>query len=123
MKHLKTYQLFESTEEDLKDILLELEDINYRVIHEDDVMGAATGEPGDVKAIVVRNSVNNSCLPWSELKEYPLRIKEYLGDKYLNFMYKSIFAGEQSKLYKKIELNEMTEIDDDIWSFVIKYKE
>ena len=116
----------ESTEEDLKDILLDLQDMGYRVIHNDDVLLAVTGEPSNVKAIVVRDVMKPSEwveLPWSELKEYALRIKDYLGDKYLDFSYRSIFAGEESNLYKKVELNEMTEIDDRVWSFAIKYKE
>ena len=32
MKHLKTYKVFESTELDLREILLELQDMGYRVI-------------------------------------------------------------------------------------------
>jgi len=39
MKYLKAYKLFESTEQDLKDILLELKDMGYRIIYEDDVKG------------------------------------------------------------------------------------
>jgi len=134
MIYLKTYTLyeriskktkiFESTELDLKDILLELEDMGYRIIHEDDVKGAVTGKPGNVKAIVVRDVMRPSDLiglPWSELKEYALRIKDYLGDKYLSFMWRKIYGDILP--YKTIELNEDTEIDDRVWSFVIKYKE
>ena len=125
LRYLKKYNLLkESTEQDLKDILLELEDEGYRVIHNDDILLAVTGQPGNIKAIVVRNNTSNAVsLPWSELKEYALRIKDYLGDKYLDFAYRPIFAGEESKLYKKVELNEMTELDDNVWSFAIKYKE
>ena len=58
MKHIKTYTLyervsketkvFESTELDLKDILLELKDMGYRIIYQDDVLYAVTGEPSDI---------------------------------------------------------------------------
>jgi hypothetical protein len=120
----------ESTEQDLKDILLELKDMGYRIIYEDDVKGAVTGEPGNVKAIVVRDVMRPSEwveLPWSELKEYALRIKDYLGDKYLSFMWRKVISDNPGTLgdnpYKTIELNEMTEINDRVWSFVIKYKE
>jgi hypothetical protein len=136
MKHLKAYKIFESTEQDLKDILLELEDMGYRVIYEDDVNGAITGKPGNVKAIVVRDVIRSSDwegLPWSELKEYALRIKGYLGDKYLSFMFrfrdviKPRFPGvsviETYNPYQTIELNDDTEIDGRLWSFVIKYRE
>ena len=117
----------ESTEQDLKDILLELKDMGYRIIYEDDVKGAVTGEPGNVKAIIVRDVMRPSDwieLPWSELKEYALRIKDYLGDKYLSFQWRKVVndkTGENP--YKTIELNEETEINDRVWSFVIKYKE
>ena len=139
MKYLKSYKLFESTEQDLKDILLELKDMGYRIIYEDDVVlspsfqrlkGAVTGEPGNVKAIVVRDVMKPSEwieLPWSELKEYALRIKDYLGDKYLSFMWRKVISDNPGTLgdnpYKTIELNEETEINDRVWSFVIKYKE
>jgi len=135
MKYLKSYKLFESTEQDLKDILLELKDMGYRVIYEDDVKGAVTGEPSDIKAIIVRDVMRPSDwieLPWSELKEYALRIKDYLGDKYLSFMWRKILSDNPVTLrgydygdnpYKTIELNEETEINDRVWSFVIKYKE
>ena len=121
----------ESTEQDLKDILLELKDMGYRIIYEDDVkLRGSPGEPGNVKAIIVRDVMRPSDwieLPWSELKEYALRIKDYLGDKYLSFMWRKVISDNPGTLgdnpYKTIELNEETEINDRVWSFVIKYKE
>ena len=135
----------ESTEQDLKDILLELKDMGYRIIvginelttaafgianYEITSKGAVTGEPGNVKAIIVKDVMRPSDwieLPWSELKEYALRIKDYLGDKYLSFMWRKVISDNPGTLgdnpYKTIELNEMTEINDRVWSFVIKYKE
>ena len=139
MKHIKTYTLyervsketkvFESTELDLKDILLELKDMGYRIIYQDDVLYAVTGEPSDIKAIIVRDNTNPSDwieLPWSELKEYALRIKDYLGDKFVSFQWRKILAFKTKKgtnPYKTVELNDETEIDDRVWSFVIMYKE
>ncbi len=129
----------ESTELDLKDILLELKDMGYRIIanYEITSKGAVTGEPGNVKAIIVRDVMKPSEwieLPWSELKEYALRIKDYLGDKYLSFMWRKVISDNLhtgmygggtigDNPYKTIELNEETEINDRVWSFVIKYKE
>jgi len=146
MKHIKTYgkftdvhyKIFESTELDLREILLELKDMGYRVLYNDDITdGRLTGEPesGDIKAIIVRDVMRPSDwieLPWSELKEYALRIKDYLGDKYLSFQWRKILSDNPGTLrgydygdnpYKTIELNEDTEINDRVWSFVIKYKE
>ena len=137
MKHLRTYKIFESTELDLREILLELQDMGYRIIYEDDVLldgrrrwYAVTGESSDIKSIVVRDAMKPSDwidLPWSELKEYALRIKDYLGDKYLSFMWRKVISDNGGTIgdnpYKTIELNEETEINDRVWSFVIKYKE
>ena len=132
MKHLKTYKIFESTKDDLRDILLELEDIGYKVRHNDDILYAYTGEPSKgptTKAIWVKDHYENPSefigLPWSELKEYALRIKDYLGDKYLTFMWRDTAYNQVPKEnpYKTVELNEDTEIDGIVWSFVIKYIE
>jgi hypothetical protein len=115
----------ESTELDLREILLELKDMGYRVTHNDDVLLAVTGESSNVKAILIRDNTNPSDwieLPWSELKEYALRIKDYLGDKFVSFQWRKIGSiGENT--YKTIELNDDTQIDDRVWSFAIKYKE
>ena len=146
MKYIKPYTLyervsketkiFESTELDLKEILLELQDMGYRIIYEDDVLldgrrrwYAVTGESSDIKSIVVRDAMKPSDwidLPWSELKEYALRIKDYLGDKFVSFQWRKILAFKTKKgtnPYKTVELNDDTEIDDRVWSFVIMYKE
>ena len=131
MKHLKTYKIFESTKDDLRDILLELEDMGYKVTHNDDVLYAVTGEPSKgptTKAIWIKDNISPSHwvdLPWSELKEYALRIKDYLGDKYLSFMWRDTAYNKVPKEnpYKTVELNEDTEIDGRVWSFVIKYIE
>jgi len=131
MKHIKTYKVFESneTEQDLKDILLELQDEGYIVIHNDDVLLAVTGEPSEnpTKSIWVKDSNNPSYskgLDWEELRDYALRIKDYLGDRYLSFMWRPILLGQSTKenFYQTIELNEDTEINEKIYSFVIKYK-
>lgn len=132
MKHIKTYKIFESTELDLRDILLELQDMGYKVIHNDDVLLAYTGKPTEgvtTKAIWVKDNYvtpsKSVGLPWSELKEYALRIKDYLGDKYLSFMWRDIAYNQapRENPYRTVELNENTEINDTVWSFVIKYKE
>jgi hypothetical protein len=131
MRYLKTYKVFESTELDLREILLELQDMGYKVTHNDDVLYSSTGETSKgvtTKAIWVKDNISPSNwvdLPWSELKEYALRIKDYLGDKYLSFMWRDLAYNQVSKgnPYRTVELNEDTEINERIWSFAIKYKE
>lgn len=152
MKHLKSYgkftdvhytlyervsketRIFESTELDLKEILLELKDLGYTITHDDAIRGPGYDENDNdrLKSIWIKDNINPSDwveLPWSELKEYALRIKDYLGDKFVSFQWRKIVGFPSpipaftSNPYITVELNEETEIDDRIWSFVIKYKE
>jgi hypothetical protein len=119
MKYLKKYKTFESVKEDLTDILSELEDMGYSVVVDQD----AYYNDLEVKAILVSNIRNR----WSELKDYALRVKDYLGDNYLNFAYRlSEINGPVHPVknyYTVFEINEDTEIDGTILSFVIKYKD
>jgi hypothetical protein len=121
MKYLKKYKTFESVKEDLTDILSELEDMGYGVSVDQD----AYYNDLEVKAIIVGNIRNN----WSELKDYVLRVKDYLGDNYLNFAYRLSKANNtpgppsEKNYYKVVEINEDTEIDGTILSFIIKYKD
>jgi hypothetical protein len=122
MKYLKKYKTFESVKEDLIDILSELEDVGYSVVVDQD----AYYDDLEVKAIIVRDIRRNN---WSELKDYALRVKDYLGDKYLNFAYRLSKANNTpgppsaKNYYTVVELNEDTEIDGTILSFIIKYKD
>jgi len=133
----KETKIFESTELDLKEILLELKDLGYTITHDDAIRGpgydALNRMNSDrLKSIWIKDNINPSDwveLPWSELKEYALRIKDYLGDKFVSFQWRKIVGFPSpipaftSNPYITVELNEETEIDDRIWSFVIKYKE
>ena len=153
MKHLKPYgkftdvhyKIFESTELDLKEILLELKDMGYTIVHDDAIRSpgydALNRMNSDIdnynldksgiglKSIYIKDNIKPSDwieLPWSELKEYALRIKDYLGDKFVSFQWRKILAFKTKKgtnPYKTVELNNETEIDDRVWSFVIMYKE
>ena len=153
MKHLKPYgkftdvhyKIFESTELDLKEILLELKDLGYTIVHDDAIRSpgydALNRMNSDIdnynldksgiglKSIYIKDNIKPSDwveLPWSELKEYALRIKDYLGDKFVSFQWRKILAFKTKKgtnPYKTVELNDDTEIDDRVWSFVIMYKE
>ena len=153
MKHLKPYgkftdvhyKIFESTELDLKEILLELKDLGYTIVHDDAIRSpgydALNRMNSDIdnynldksgiglKSIYIKDNIKPSDwveLPWSELKEYALRIKDYLGDKFISFQWRKILAFKTKKgtnPYKTVELNNETEIDDRVWSFVIMYKE
>ena len=143
MKHLKSYTLyervsketriFESTELDLKEILLELKDLGYTISHDDAIRGPGydalnnldNKSDSQLKSIWIKDNIKPSDwveLPWSELKEYALRIKDYLGDKFISFQWRNR-RKQGTNPYKTVELNDETEIDDRVWSFVIMYKE
>ena len=143
MKHLKSYTLyervsketkiFESTELDLKEILLELKDLGYTITHDDAIRGPGydalnnldNKSDSQLKSIWIKDNIKPSDwveLPWSELKEYALRIKDYLGDKFISFQWRNR-RKQGTNPYKTVELNDETEIDDRVWSFVIMYKE
>jgi hypothetical protein len=129
MKYIKTYtKLFESTEQDLKDILLDLQDEGYQFSVTDPLL-AYSGEPSNIRAVLIRDASNPTSSEgkdWSELRDYALRIKDYLDDKYLSFAWRPIVfvsTNGQNNPYHTVELNEDTQIDEKIWSFVIKYKE
>ncbi len=126
MKYLIKYKLFESTESDLRDMLLDLEDDGYRVSIIDPLL-SSTGEPSNIRAVWVRDNTDPSYSvgkDWSELRDYALRIKDYLDDKYLSFAWRPIVfvpLNDDEKPFRVVELNEDTQIDGKIWSFVIKY--
>jgi len=128
MKYLRTYKLFESSESDLRDMLLDLEDDGYRVSINDPLL-ASTGSPSNIRAVWVRDNTDPSYSvgkDWSELRDYALRIKDYLDDKYLSFAWRPIIfvpLNDDEKPFRVVELNEDTQIDGKIWSFVIKYKD
>jgi hypothetical protein len=102
--------------------------MGYKVVYNDDVLFAYTGEESKgptTKAIWIKDNMSPSDwvdLPWYELREYALRIKDYLGDKYLCFMWRDTNKVPLENPYKTVELNEDTEIDGRV-SFVIKFKE
>ena len=82
MKYLQSYKLFESTESDLRDMLLDIEDEGYLVSITDPLL-AYSGEPSDIRAVWIRDASNptfSKGLDWSELRDYALRIKDYLDE-------------------------------------------
>ena len=73
MKHLKTYKLFENIsnsdlELDVKDMLLELEDLGYYV--------NVDMRPQGVEMFCAEIS-NDNLFQWSDVKEYFTRVKNY----------------------------------------------
>ena len=116
MKYLKKFNETINIE-DLRDICLELEDINIRCSfipswnRRDGLIISICGKVIDGKKVDDYNYVY-----FSEIKDTLLRIKDYLGDKFIRFKYTTMF---DDPLDYNIYLNEKTTTEDYIYSFEI----
>lgn len=112
MKYLKTYESLdnEETTKTLREICLELEDIGYTIfivdnsyMHSIDISRQVIGE-------IYKRSIK-----FSDIKEYLLRMKDYLGDKYIRCTFQYFVSGPEV-----IILNDDTEIRDDETLFQVE---
>lgn len=120
MKYLMSYKLlFESnnTELDIKDICLELIDDGFNVRISDTIFNPYIFPFGE-KGVII-NCVYGKDKPWAVFKDVALRIKDYLGEKYLYFLYRI----EDSRYYQQGDLYEDTEINKNLSSIKIMYKD
>lgn len=108
MKYLKLYEAFNY--EDIKDILLEVEDLGYKAILQGDQI--ATSDFFYIK--IFKYAPEN--VKFEEVKDCLLRLKEYAGNRFINFMvYVTTTIG-----WRTIELCEDTELDYNIDMCVLK---
>lgn len=115
MKHIRRFNESLFKEEDLQDILLELTDLGYGYL-----LSFNTG----VISIYDNKSWKNGYI-WDDIKDCILRIKDYLGPKYLSMRIGSVInvGGERtinSKRYHE-NLNNDTEIKGFIKNIRIYY--
>lgn len=98
-KDTKIFELSENEDNDIFDICQELIDIGWQVI----IGEKQTG-------IVVRNFKHP--LRWSEIRDYALRLKDYLGDKFksINVTVIPRISDTNYSVYTEIKLSENTEI-------------
>lgn len=122
MNYLKTFESYddESTKLDILDILSELKDLGYKVDISDIYINR------DMYSINIRDNIRPSewiQLPWNEIKEYLLRVKDYLGNRYLNFEYTGYTKrqSDDSGLLNKVELNNETQIDNYVYKYTIYF--
>lgn len=104
MKHLKLYKIFESKVDDCKDILVELEDMGWRIHF-------------TPERILARDNVNSMGLPWSVIKEFVLRIKDLLGDDFISFKYRVHSQSPENRDktqrdHKYITVNDLNDMTD-----------
>jgi hypothetical protein len=115
MKYLKTYESL-SSEEDMKqtiiDICQELLDDNY--------IRLAFGERNGYT--LLRTKYPDKWLNWEDIKDTCLRIKDYLGDNFIEFKWREHpSTRKDDNLYNYTDLNESTHIDKPIWAVAIEY--
>lgn len=106
MKYIKLYETFNKKEIDqtLKEICLELEDDGYK-INFHIIRNLFDEEYFYSIEIDARLNEYIRLLIFSEIKEYLLRMKDYLGNNYIRFRY---HTGE---VWRNIELNDNTDIE------------
>ena len=115
MKYIKSYKLFESKVDDIKDICLELEDDGIRVEISDIIFNVHYFPKGE-KTIEIGSIYKT--IKWSFVKDTLLRLRDYLSDDYLGYV---IMDPTDKVINSGDEMN----IDDDrdINLFRIYYKD
>lgn len=125
MKYLKKYKIFESevdNDQYLYDICQELVDIGMKVVT---IKSESKSRPNDRYLIVkfMSDADRKNGISWDDLKEYPLRIKDYLGERYKMFEFRKVesYRNHSGNPFEKININDDTVIDGKILAFAIKY--
>lgn len=124
MKYIKPYNRKE-IEQTLKEICLELEDVGYNIdidTAEDNIGVINIFKTGPLG----RHGMNYLKIEFSEIKEYLLRIKDYLGDNYISSMWLITKDGNPYiDEWVKFDLNEDTEreYNKGLWAVLIQYHE
>ena len=116
MKYLKKYNESVISKDVIKDICLELEDLGMRV-----QLYACSEKlsinPEDYDCISIHCYINKYPIEWENIKDTVLRLKNYLGDKFISFYY------ESGVRYIHVDnLDENTDINLIIGGFNIKYR-
>lgn len=118
------YKDLSPIERDIRDILLELVDIDkIRVIFNDPYRNN--------KFVNIRTSSPNEPIYWDDISEYILRVIEYLGENYTNTRVRKHpnFRDDKARNIQTepdwidIEPSENTKIDYGIWSILIKFND
>ena len=127
MKHIKLFESFDNIEEDIRNIFQELVDDGIiRIVFNTETYKS---EGREYLFIFVRSTKSDSPLYWDDVKDYFLRIKVYLGDKFDRFRIRKhpkyredIDKNEDTEPdYVNINIDENTNIEYGLWSVVIEY--
>ena len=137
MKHLEKFS--ESVNvEDIKDILLELEDMDMTISFE--TINPDSHGPGsnDLRYYQVTGYIGSpsmsetkdNLLSFSEIKDCLLRLKDYLGDSFIGFWYSywypfriKDYNSWNNSGFSLMKLSEDLNIDTPVRAFMIRYKD
>ena len=117
--------------EDINDILLELTDIGIKVELLPYFISLNKNSKhykyqGHLSSINITGKTDNGmvhCIEWPDVKDCVLRLKDYLGDKFIEFNYTGVYKnGTLTKRIIVEDLNENSGVMFDIYSFSIIYK-
>ena len=116
--YIITFEKFINSKiEDCKDILIELEDEGWRVRFSEDKAGEIK------KRILVRDNTDRLGKPWSDIKDYILRLKSVLGEDFISFKWRGNKFTDGGRMYEMLDdINEDTQIEGLIWAFGIEFK-
>lgn len=133
MKHIQSKRLFESieSEEDIKDICIELEDDGFSITHFDRdeftfTVGSGLGHPGTRLLIIELLNSNHQLteFKYKRVEEVINRIKDYLGNKFINMYFQSSLYQGLAGRHVWMNLQNMLEMNllDNISVIEINYK-
>ena len=125
MKHLEKFNWFrkktEISDDVIKDIYIELKDLGFGDIsmHK---WSTSIGTERSKRYHGYICGMNFNGIPWKDIKDTILRIKDYLGINYKKFEYTTRYnpSGLIPNCFQS-KLNEKTDIKDDIYKFMITY--
>lgn len=128
MKYLKLYEEMELANQmsqlDIEDILLEVKDIGYDVVVEENFKHTIYDRNDGLYYIKI---YKNAEIPvnFDEIKDCVLRLKDYLGDRYIRchtYSTNAMLDLVSRSNWQTIELNEDTTIDYEFRFIKILYK-
>jgi len=119
MKHLKRFNEAKDLNT-IKDICLELEDIGMLIRFDQNwLYSKHKGSYLDFIDFLVPISLHkNKDIEWEDVKDCILRLKDYLGDRFVTFTYR-LFSSDY---IREVGLNDHIIIDGPLQEIIIEYR-
>jgi hypothetical protein len=120
MKYLKKYN--ESIVDNEYKLLVDIKDICQELIDDSNIrLLFDTRFDRTCNYILIRKENIDEYFEWDEIKDVCLRIKQYLGNRFLRFKYREFGLIKNDTKYSIINLDEETIIKGPIFSIGIEY--